>query len=223
MKIGIIGAGFVGRALARHALQCGHAVMVSNSRGPQTLSSTVSALQCLSGTAAESAAFGDLVMLALPFHSIHTLPASALRGKVVVDATNYYPNRDGIHPELERGDTTTSQIVAQHLPEAKVVKAFNAILATDLEEHGRARNAPDRRALPIAGDDVVSRQTVAALVDAFGFDALDCGSLEHSWKFERARPGYCVPLGLEALRNTLQTTQRHDFVAEYAWHRKRAT
>ena len=223
MKIGIIGAGFVGRALAKHALQCGHAVMVSNSRGPQTLSSTASALQCLSGTVAEAAAFGDLVMLALPFHSIHTLPAPVLRGKVVVDATNYYPNRDGINPELERGETTTSQIVARHLLGANVVKAFNAILATDLEEHGRARKAPDRRALPVAGDDTVARQTVAAMVDAFGFDALDCGPLEDSWKFERARPGYCVPLGLEALRSTLQTMHRNDFVAEYAWHRKKAT
>lgn len=223
MKIGIIGAGFVGRALARHALRCEHDVMVSNSRGPQTLSSTVAALHCRSGTAAEAAAFGDMVMLALPFHSIQTLPAPALRGKVVIDATNYYPTRDGVNPELERGETTTSQIVARHLPGAKVVKAFNAILAADLEDHGRARNAPDRRALPIAGDEVISRETVAALVDAFGFDALDCGPLEHSWKFERARPGYCVPLGLEELRTALQATQRNDFVAEYAWHRKEAS
>ncbi len=133
MKIGIIGAGFIGRGLASLAGKSDHEVMISNSRAPRTLGSTAVALRCQVGTAADAAAFGEVVMVAIPFYAIDSLPADALKGKIVVDANNYYPERDGAIAELDRNETTTSEMLARHLAGARVVKAFNAILQRDLE------------------------------------------------------------------------------------------
>lgn len=220
MKIGIIGAGRIGRALAAHGIRCGHAVMLSNSRGPDSLRDAVAALGCQAGTPEDAATFGDVVALALPFRHFRAVPVAPLRGKVVLDANNYYPHRDGQIPELDAGRTTTSEMVAAHLQGARVVKAFNAILADDLERHGRPAGAPGRRALPLAGDDAAARATAAALVDAFGFDPVDCGALTEGWRFERARPVYCVPLGRAVLEAALAGTRRDSFVPLFSWHRK---
>ncbi|WP_213958808.1 MULTISPECIES: NADPH-dependent F420 reductase [unclassified Variovorax] len=219
MKIGIIGAGRIGRALAAHGVRCGHEVMLSNSRGADSLRDAAIELRCQAGTPEQAAAFGEVVALALPFCHFRAVPAVPLRGKVVLDANNYYPQRDGQHPDLDEGRTTTSEMVAAHLHGARIVKAFNAILADDLEQQGLPAGSPGRRALPLAGDDAEARATAASLVDAFGFDPLDCGALSEGWRFERARPVYCVPLGRAVLEAALAGTRRDSFVPLFSWHR----
>ncbi|HSW17586.1 MAG TPA: NADPH-dependent F420 reductase [Ramlibacter sp.] len=216
-KIGIIGAGFIARALAKNLLALGHEVMLSNSRGPQSLRSATAALRCKVGTAQEAAQFGDMVAVAIPMSAWRELPADALAGKVVIDIMNHYPERDGSIEELEEGGLTTSQLIARQLPASRVVKAFNAIMANDLERNPRPAGSPDRRALPIAGDDAHAKAQVAALVEQIGFDMVDAGSLADSWRFERARPAYCVPMDKATLAATLDATTRASWVGEYSW------
>ena len=217
MQIGIIGAGFIGRGLASLAIRSGHEVMISNSRAPRTLGSTAIALGCKVGTAAQAAAFGEVVMVAIPFYAIDSLPADALRGKIVVDANNYYPERDGAVAELDRHETTTSEMLARHLAGAKVVKAFNAILQRDLEGDCRAAGAPDRRALPIAGDDGEAKTIVMGLLDQFGYDTVDAGPLAEGWRFQRAKPAYCIRLDVDGLKRALAAAQRDVEVAHGSW------
>jgi predicted dinucleotide-binding enzyme len=219
MKIGIIGAGFIGRLIAIHSVRNGHEVMISNSRGPETLRSAVAAIQCKSGSVEDAVKFGDVVFLAIPFSNYRSIPAQALGGKIVVDANNYYPDRDGPIPELDSGEATTSELTAAHFKESIVVKAFNAIMANDLEKDGLPRGSKDRRALPMAGDDNAAKVVVAKLVDEFGFDAVDVGPLAEGWRFERARPAYCVPFARDQLAKVLAETTRESHTAEYSWRK----
>lgn len=203
MKIGIIGAGFIGRAVARLAIKHGDEVMISNSRHPKTLASAVASIRCHIGTAKEAAQFGDVVLVAIPFSNIDQIEASPLAGKIVMDANNYYPQRDGQIAEVDAHQTTTSEMLARHLGSAKVVKVFNAILERDIENDAQPVGAPKRRALPIAGDDSAAKKTVAEFLDRIGYDALDAGPLAEGWRFERARPAYCVPLDKAGLQRAL--------------------
>ena len=150
MNIGIVGAGFIGRAVAGLAVEHGHAVMISNSRSPRTLTSTMIALKCAVGTAADAARFGDVVLLAVPFWAIPELDPAPFAGQIVMDATNYYPGRDQANPALDTHETTTSEMVQQALPGAKVVKAWNAILERDILPDAKPAGTPGRRALTIA-------------------------------------------------------------------------
>lgn len=208
MKIGIIGAGFIGRALARLAVRSGHDVMISNSRAAKTLGSTAVAIGCKIGTAQEAAAFGDVAIVAIPLMNYADLPVAPLAGKVVMDANNYYPDRDGRIEALDKEQTTTSELLAAHLTGAKVVKAFNAILQADLEKDSRPTGAPDRRALPIAGDDADAKRVCSDLIDQFGFDVVDAGPLADSWRLQRAMPAYCIPLDVAGLKNALAAAER---------------
>ena len=219
MKIGVIGAGFIGRLIAIHGVRNGHEVMLSNSRGPETLRSAVAAIKCKSGSAEIAAKFGEVVFLAVPFRNYRSLPAQALAGKIVVDANNYYPDRDGPIPELDSGEATTSELTASHLNESRVVKAFNAIMANDLEKDGLPVGSVGRRALPIAGDDKAAKTVVVSLMDEFGFDAVDAGPLSEGWRFERARPAYCVPFGRDELAKVLAGTTRDSRTVEYSWRK----
>ena len=219
MKIGIIGAGFIGRAIAQHAVRCGHDVMISNSRSPKTLGSTIVAIGCKAGTAEEAAAFGELVIVAIPFNAYESIPAGPLAGKIIADANNYYPARDGQIAALETRQTTTSEMLARHLPGAKVIKAFNAIMQNDLVDGGRPKGAPDRRSLPIAGDDGAAKKVVADLLDQFGFDAVDAGPLSEGWRFERAKPAYCVPLDVDGLKRALAEAKRDVDLPHGSWRR----
>lgn len=203
MKIGCVGAGFIGRAVAKLAVDQGHQVMLSNSRGPRTLTSTAISVRAEIGTVADVAAFGDLVLLAIPFYAVADLDAAPFASKIVMDACNYYPGRDEVVPELEKGIATTSEMVQRHLAGAKVVKAWNAILERDIESGARPAGAPDRRALPIAGDDAGAKAIVSALFDDLGYDVVDAGPLSEGWRFERARPAYCVPLNQTELEGKL--------------------
>jgi predicted dinucleotide-binding enzyme len=219
MKIGIVGAGFIGRALATLAQRSGHAVMLSNSRGPETLMSTVAAIGCRAGSAREAAQFGEVVVVAVPLHSYAALPVAELAGKIVIDTCNYYPERDGAIEALDRRATTTSELIAGHLHGARLVKAFNAILAKDLETDGTPPGSAQRRALPIAGDDAQAKRVVADLLDQFGFDAYDAGALSQSWRFERAKPAYCARLDRAALRDKLAEAQRDVELPHGSWRR----
>lgn len=219
MKIGVIGAGFIGRALARVAVRNAHQVMISNSRGPETLISTAVALRCETGTVAEAAAFGEVVILAIPLKAYQELNPRDFEGKVVLDADNYYPQRDGAIAALDRHEATTSGLLAQRLRGARVVKAFNAILQEDIERDAKPRGAPGRRALPIAGDDAEAKRIAADLVDQFGFDPVDAGSLADSWRFERAMPAYCAPLDTRQLRDALASARRGFEVPHGSWRR----
>lgn len=219
MKIGIIGAGFIGRALATLAVANGHDVMISNSRAPRTLGSTAVAIGCKVGTAQEAGAFGDLVIVAIPLAAYAEIPAESLAGKIVLDANNYYPGRDGRIEALDNHSTTTSELLAAHLKGAKVVKAFNAILQGDLATDGRPAGTPGRRALPIAGDDADAKGIATALIDQFGFDVVDAGVLAEGWRFQRAMPAYCIPLEAAVLKDALAAAQRGVEVPHGSWRR----
>ncbi|MGY4751006.1 NADPH-dependent F420 reductase [Pannonibacter sp. Q-1] len=220
MRIGIIGAGFVGQAIAKLAAANGHEVMISNSRGPDTLFSVRGALGCAAGTAEEAAVFGDLAVVAVPLKAYRSIPVLPLAGKIVIDTNNYYPERDGTIEELDRQQTTTSELLAAHLRQSRVVKAFNAIVMADLSKDGRPSGATDRRALPIAGDDADAKALVARLYEEFGFDVADAGPLSEGWRFERARPAYCMWLNRAELERMLAATTRDAFVEEGAWRKQ---
>jgi predicted dinucleotide-binding enzyme len=202
-RIGFVGAGFIGRALGRLLVQRGFKVMLSNSRGPESLRSTRSSVGCEIGSVEQACAFGEFVVLAIPFGHVRALPPSLFEGKVVIDASNYYPDRDGRIAALEERRSTTSQMVQAHLAGARVVKAFNAILERDIEKDALPTGTAGRRALPIAGDDAQAKALVAALQDRAGYDVVDAGSLAEGWRFERARPAYCVRLDRAALQRAL--------------------
>jgi predicted dinucleotide-binding enzyme len=203
MKIGIIGAGFIARAVAAVAIKHGHEIMVSNTRGPETLFSLVATVGCKAGTPEEAARFGDIVLVAIPLKAYRTIPVAPLDGKIVLDANNYYPGRDGHISELDRNEITTSELLARHLPQSKVVKVFNAIKAADIETDGRPGGVLDRRAYPIAGDDAAAKKVVADLLDQFGFDVVDAGPLSEGWRFQKDTPAYCVPMVSRQLQEAL--------------------
>lgn len=223
MKIGIIGAGFIGRALARLAVSGGHDVMIANSRGPETLTSTAVALSCRTGTVQAAAAHGDVVVVTIPFRAIFDLDPAPFAGRIVIDTNNYYPERDGVFPALDDNSDTTGAMLARHLAGARVVKAFNAILQGDLEADPRPRGAAGRRALPLAGDDAEARAIVAALMDEFGFDPVDVGPMAESWRFERGKPCYCVQLDRKGLQEALAAARRGEVVPTGSWRRPAAT
>jgi len=164
---------------------------------------------CETGTATEAAEFGDVVVIAVPLTATEQLPATELWGKIVLDAVNYYPDRDGEIEELLNGSISTSERLARLLPDSRVTKAFNAIRMTDLETQGLPPGDANRQALPLAGDDSEGKAIATALYEAFGFDAVDAGSLAEGWRFERATPAYCVALNREQLIRTLKETTRH--------------
>jgi len=203
MKIGIIGAGYIARAVAAVAIKNGHEVMVSNTRGPDTLFSLIGTIGCKAGSPEEAAAFGDIVLVAIPLKNYLAAPVAPLEGKIVLDANNYYPQRDGRIGELDRDETTTSELLARHLPKSKIVKVFNAIRAADIENDGRPAGSPGRRAHPIAGDDAAAKKVVAGLLDQFGFDVVDAGRLAEGRRFQRDTPAYCVPLDSGKLQAAL--------------------
>jgi len=190
MKIGIIGAGHIGANAAKLFAAAGHEVAISNSRGPETLgdlaAETGNNTRAL--TAEEAANFGDVVLVSIPFGQYKSLPADSLSGKIVIDSNNYYPDRDGNYIELDEGKTTSSELLALHLKDARIVKAFNTIWFEHLKTQGDTALPPEeRRVIFIAGDDEVAEETVAKLIDSIGFAAVDTGSLKVGGK--RQQPG----------------------------------
>lgn len=203
--IGLIGSGNIGQAIARQAIAHGHRVVLSNSRGPETLADLVAELgpQATAATAADAAAAGEIVVVTVPFKNYLQVPVEPLAGKVVIDTNNYYFERDGRYPDIDNGTATVSGLLADHLPTSKVVKAFNMIQALAIGDDARPAGAPGRRALPIAGDDADAKATVAALIDEFGFDVVDAGPLVQGRRFDRDKPAYGPNLDAQALTEAL--------------------
>lgn len=208
--IGIIGAGHIGSQLARLSVQHGYDVVIANSRGPETLQDLVQELggRARAGTALEAAQAGDLVVVTIPLKNIGQLPVAPLAGKVVIDTNNYYPQRDGQIAELDREETTTAELLQRHLPDSKVVKAFNHIQAAHLTTQRQPSGTPGRRALAIGGDDAGAKQVVSHLIDQFGFDVVDLGPLSESWRIQRDTPGYGPRRTADELRQDLAAATR---------------
>jgi predicted dinucleotide-binding enzyme len=209
--IGLIGAGNIGSQLARLAVQHGYQVVISNSRGPETLSGLVAELgddKASAAFAEDAAKAGDLVVVTIPLKNIDSVPVEPLAGKIVIDTNNYYFERDGHIAELDDKQTTTAEMLQRHLPQSHVVKAFNHITAADLTTDNGTAGDPNRRALAVYGDDESAKQTVVALLDEFGFDAVDGGPLAESWRIERDKPGYVVRNTAEELRQNLANASR---------------
>jgi predicted dinucleotide-binding enzyme len=208
--IGIIGAGHIGSQLARLAVSHGHDVVISNSRGPDSLRELVQELgpRARADTAEGAARAGEMVVVTIPLKAYQTVPAAPLEGKIVIDTNNYYPQRDGHFPELDNESTTTSELLQAHLPKSKVVKAFNHIYAVELTTHGQKPGTPNRRALAIAGNDVAAKAKVTQLIDSFGFDVVDLGPLSESWRIQRDTPGYGPRRNADELRRDLGAAKR---------------
>jgi predicted dinucleotide-binding enzyme len=208
MKIGIIGSGNIGGTLTRRLQALGHDVTVGNSRGPETLAPLAAETGATAGTARQAAESGDLVVLAIPVRAVPDLPAEALRGKLVVDADNYYPQRDGSIGPIEDGSATSSRWTAQRLAGATVVKAFNTIQAGHLLADGRHAGDPARIALPVAADDADAKRTVMGLVEELGFDPIDGGGLDDSWRQQPGSPVYVADLDATGVRDGLAAARR---------------
>jgi predicted dinucleotide-binding enzyme len=190
--IGLIGSGHIGSTVARLAVAAGHDVVLSNSRGPETLADLVAELgpHARAATASEAAEAGEVVVVTVPLKNYRQVPVEPLRGKVVIDTNNYYPQRDGEIDELEDESTTVSELLQAHLPESQVVKAFNNINYLMLGELARPSGDPERSVLAIAGDDAEAKATVSRLLDDLGYDAYDVGPLAEGWRYQRDEPAY---------------------------------
>jgi 8-hydroxy-5-deazaflavin:NADPH oxidoreductase len=210
VTIGIIGAGRVGSQVARLAIRSGHDVVISNSRGPQTLAGLVAELgpKARAATPAEAGAASDIVVVSVPLKSYPQVPVEPLAGKIVIDTNNYYPQRDGHIAELDRQSATSAELLQVHLPKSKVVKAFNHLYASSLTTDGQPAGTPNRRALVIAGNDQSAKAKVTALIDGFGFDVVDAGPLAESWRIQPDTPGYGPRRTAEELRRDLAAAKR---------------
>jgi predicted dinucleotide-binding enzyme len=208
--IGLIGAGNIGSQVARLAVANGYDVVISNSRGPETLAGLVKELgpRARAVTAKEAAELGDIVVVTVPLKAYKSVPVEPLIGKLVLDTNNYYPQRDGQIPELDREELTTSELLQRHLPKSKVVKAFNHIQAMHMTEDAQPAGTPNRRALVIAGDDAEAKATVTKLQDQFGFDTVDVGPLKDSWRIQRDTPGYGYRRNADELERDLAAAVR---------------
>ena len=209
--IGLIGAGHIGSQIARLAVASGYSVVISNSRGPETLATLVAELgpSARAASATDAAAAGDMVVVTVPLRNYRQVPVEPLAGKIVIDTNNYYPQRDGHIPELDSESTTTSELLQAHLPKSRVVKAFNHIYAAQLTTDGLAAGSKNRRALVIAGDDLDAKATVRNLLDQFGFDTVDAGPLKEGWRIQRDTPGYGPRRTAEELRRDLAAARRY--------------
>jgi predicted dinucleotide-binding enzyme len=209
--IGLIGAGHIGSQIARLAVAHGYAVVISNSRGPETLAALVTELgpSARAATTEDAAKAGDIVVVTVPLKNYQTVPVAPLAGKIVIDTNNYYPERDGHIPALDNESTTTAELLQAHLPASKVVKAFNHIPAAQLTADGQPAGSKNRRAVAIAGDDAAAKRTVTALIDEFGFDTVDAGPLKEGWRIQRDTPGYGPRRTAQELRGDLAAAKRY--------------
>jgi 8-hydroxy-5-deazaflavin:NADPH oxidoreductase len=206
MKIGIIGAGNIGGALTRRFAALGHKVFVANSRGPETLADLATETGATPVTVEQAAQAGDVVIVTIPLRNIASLPADLFaktpKNVVVVDTGNYYPQqRDGRIDGIENG-LIESRWVEKQLGRP-VIKAFNNIYAEHLYKLGRPKGSPGRIALPVAGDDAQAKQVVLRLIDELGFDGVDAGGLDESWRQQPDTPVYATDFDADGVRRAL--------------------
>jgi hypothetical protein len=205
-KIGTIGAGNIGGTLAKRFAELGHDVTISNSRGPQSLTERAAELGVKTGTIEEATTGADVVVLAIPLKAVADLPSDIFDGLIVIDANNYYPQRDGVIPEI--GPASSTRWTADQFPKATFVKAFNNIQSAHLGGSGQPAGTPGRIALPVATDDATARELVFGLVDALGFDPVDGGSLDESWRQEPGTAIYGTDLDAAGAEKALANQQR---------------
>jgi predicted dinucleotide-binding enzyme len=208
--IGIIGSGHVGSNLAQAAIAHGYDVVLSNSQGPDSLAGLVKELgpRASAATPAEAAADGDFAIVAIPIATIDQVPVEPLAGKVVIATINYFPQRLGRIPEIDNGTTTAPGLLQAHLPASKVVRAFSMIGAAEMSGDGHPEGDPRRRALALAGDDPAAKQLVAGLYNEFGFDALDIGGLDESWRLDAGQPAFVTRQNLTELKANVARAKR---------------
>ena len=206
MRIGIIGAGNIGGNLTRRLTALGHEVSVANSRGPHTLTALAEETGATPVEVTEAARGAEVVVVTVPLKAIPDLPsglfAEAAEGFAVIDTGNYYPGRDGRIAEIEDEGLTESRWTERHLGHP-VIKAFNGTYAQDILDRPRPAGDPERLALPVAGDDEVAKKTVRALIDELGFDTVDAGGIDESWRQQPDTPVYGLRAGTEAVRQAL--------------------
>ncbi len=193
MKIGIIGAGNIGGNAAKLFAEKGHEIAIANSRGPETLAEQVAEIggNAKAVTVEEAADFGEIVFVSIPFGKYKELPADAFKGKIVIDSNNYYPDRDGEFGDIDANKITSSELLAEHLKGAIVVKAFNTIWSEHLKTQGN-KDLPidERRVIFLCGDDADAKKKVAALIEEIGFAAYDTGNLSDGGKTQA--PGSAI-------------------------------
>lgn len=207
MKIGIIGAGNIGGNLTRRLTALGHEVSVANSRGPETLAELAKETGAVPVAVADAARGAEVVVVAVPLKNVPDLPAGlfdrAAKGFVLIETGNYYPKRrDGRIAEIEDEGLTESRWSERHLGHP-VVKAFNGTYAQDILDRHRPAGDPDRIALPVAGDDEAAKKAVRALIDELGFDTVDAGGLDDSWRQQPGTPVYGLRAGAGAVAKAL--------------------
>lgn len=195
--VAFIGSGRIGGTVARLSAAAGHSVVLSNSRRPDTLKDLVAEIgpMARAATPEEAAEAADLVVVAIPLKAYHQVPVRPAVDKAVIDADNYYPQRDGQIADLDSGQLTSSELLQRHLPAAAVVKAFNNIYYKHLRNLARPAGAPDRSYLPIAGDNPQAMAAVTAFLDSIGYGAVDAGPLAESWRQQPGQPVYAAPYG----------------------------
>jgi 8-hydroxy-5-deazaflavin:NADPH oxidoreductase len=195
--VGFIGSGAIGSTIARLAVKAGHQVILSNSRGPETLADTVAELgpRAAAATSGEAAAAGHIVVVTVPVKAFPDLPAAPLAGKAVIDTCNYGPERDGPIPELDDNSLTSSELLLRHIPDAMIVKAFNNISFKHLLSLARPAGADDRSYLPVAGDSGPAKAAVTAFIESIGYGVLDAGPLTAGWRQATGTPVWGTPYG----------------------------
>nr|WP_037841901.1 NAD(P)-binding domain-containing protein [Streptomyces sp. NRRL F-5126] len=195
--MGFVGSGSIGMTLARLAAGAGHHVVLSNSRGPETLVEPVRELGPLASaaTSEEAAAAGDIVVVTVPVSAFPHVPAAPLAGKTVIDTCNYGPERDGRIPELDGTSLTSSELLLRYVPDALLVKAFNNIFFKHLLSLARPAGASDRSCLPIAGDWAPAKAAVTEFVESIGYGVVDAGTLADSWRQATGTPVWGAPYG----------------------------
>ena len=208
--LGFIGSGTIGGILARLAVAAGLDVVLSNSRGPESLADLVAELgpNAKAGTPTEAAEAGEFVIVTVPLKAYRDIPVEPLVGKIVIDTNNYYWERDGHVAELDAGHATVTGLLQRHLPESKVAKGFNHIAAPTILTDGKPTGTPNRRALATASDFEDASALVTALYDDLGFDTVNVGALSESWRVERDQPAYVVPQTRAELEANLARAQR---------------
>jgi predicted dinucleotide-binding enzyme len=209
--IAVIGAGHIGRSFSIAAIREGYEIVISASKGPDALTDVVSELgpKATAATPADAVAAGDFVLVAIPLNGTDAVAVDSFAGKVVVTTNNYFVKRDGPIDEIDSGRLTVPAYVQAHLPDSKVVRAFNHIEAADIVSDGTPKGTAGRRALGYAGDDAEAKQRAVELYEAFGFDAVDVGGLEDAWRLDVDQPAFVVRQNLDELLHNLARAERH--------------
>jgi predicted dinucleotide-binding enzyme len=209
--IGIIGSGHVGQNIAKAAIAIGYDVVLSNNQGPRSLTAVVKGLgpHASAATPAEAAARGDFAVVAIPITTIDQVPVEPLEGKIVICTINYFPQRLGHIPEIDNGSTTAPGLLQTHLPKSRVVRAFSMIDAADMSGDGHPEGDPNRRALALSGDDAEAKAVVTHLYNQFGFDALDIGGLDESWRVDAGQKAFVTHQNLAQLKENVANAKRN--------------